>query len=474
MTTATADPAAAPAAPADSLKAERARVREIQHTAAHFRSLEGIEALTDAAIESGSSVEAFRSKVLAGMQDQGRFRQAESPEIGLSNKDLKRYSLARALLAASDPINAHTLAPFEFECSRAAQDKRGDSRGKDRESALTIPADVLCRGIELTAADAWQAAQALITRARFGNAAEQYRDLVVGTNTAGGNLVATQLLGSSFIELLRNALVLDRLGITTLSDLNGNIAIPSQTGAATTYWVTEGNAPTESQQTIGQVSFTPKTIGAFTDYSRKLLLQSSIAVEAFIRADLAAQIAQGILTASINGSGSGAEPTGLLNTSGIGAVAIGTNGGAPLYDHLVDLETAVAVANADVGSLAYLTNTKVRGKLRKTQVFSGTNGQPVWGKGRESGLGDVLGYDAYVTNAVPSNLTKGSSSGICSAAIFGNWADYILALWGGLDVMLDPYALSTTGGKRVIALQDCDMGARRTASFAAVKDILTT
>ena len=248
----------------------------------------------------------------------------------------------------------------------------------------------------------------------------------------------------------------------------------SQTGAATTYWVTEGNAPTESQQTVGQVAYTPKTIGAFTDYSRRLLLQSSISVEAFVRADLAAQIARGILAAAINGSGTGGEPTGLLNTSGVGAVAAGTNGGAPTYDHLVDLETAVAVANADVGSLAYLTNSKVRGKLRKTQVFSGTNGAPVWTKGRESGLGDVLGYDAYVTNAVPSNLTKGTSTGVCSAGIFGNWIDFIIAIWGGLDITLDPYALATSGGKRIIALQDLDMGPRRTGSFAACKDWTTT
>lgn len=475
MTTPDNAPAATPTAPADGLKAERERMREIQATAAHFRQLDGIDDLANTAIDGGTTAEAFRAQVTRKLQDSGQFRAAESPEIGMSPREVKSYSLCRALLAASDPINAHTLAPFELECSRAAQDQRGDSRpSKDRDSAITIPMDVLSRGIELADKDAWRAAQALISRARMGGAAQNYRDLVVGTSTAGGNLVATQLLGSSFIELLRNALVLDRMGITTLTDLNGNIAIPSQTGAATTYWVTEGNAPTESQQTVGQVAYTPKTIGAFTDYSRRLLLQSSISVEAFVRADLAAQIAQGILTAAINGAGSGGEPTGLLNTSGIGAVAAGTNGSAPLYDHLVDLETAVSVANADVGTLSYLTNSKSRGKLRKTQVFSGTNGQPVWSKGRESGLGDVLGYDAYVTNAVPSNLTKGSSTGVCSAGIFGNWSDFILALWGGLDVMLDPYAMSTTGGKRVVALQDCDMGPRRTASFAAVKDWLTT
>src|SRR5690606_30700059 len=119
----------------------------------------------------------------------------------------------------------------------------------------------------------------------------------------------------------------------------------------TGYWVSENTAITsESQQTIGQVTLTPKTVGAYTDFSRRLLLQSSMDVEMFVRADLAATLGQMIQSAAINGAGGG-EPTGLLNTVGIGSVAGGTNGLAPTYDHMVDLETAVSVANADVGNL---------------------------------------------------------------------------------------------------------------------------
>jgi HK97 family phage major capsid protein len=299
------------------------------------------------------------------------------------------------------------------------------------------------------------------------------RALVVGTPTAGGNFVATDLLGASFIDLLRNAMVLDRLGITWLRDLNGNIAIPSQSGAATGYWVAENGAPTESQQTVGQVTLTPKTVGAFTDFSRRLLLQSSLDVEAFVRADLAATLGQMLQAAAINGSGASNQPTGILNASGIGAVVGGTNGIAPTYDHMVDLESAVANVNADMGNLAFLTNTKVRGKLRKTQEFASTNGKPVWTSSGQAGVGDVLGYQALTSNSVPSNLDKGTSVGVASAAIFGNWSELIIGMWGGLDIMLDPYTGATSGTKRVVALQDVDVALRRAASFAVFKDILT-
>lgn len=462
---------------ADPLAADRERAKEIRAIGRQFDMVD----LADRAIDSGMSLDAFRTQTMDRLKDKGALRPAEDPNIGMTKKDVENYSFCRAMLAASDPVNAARIAPFETECSRAAQDKRdGDKHYTGRDTAITIPLDVLARGMSMTdqmaGAVARQLIQRAMSRATAGgmDVSHAYRDLVVGTATAGGNLVATELLGSSFIDLLRNAMVLDQLGITWLRDLNGNIAIPSQTGGATGYWLAESGAPTESQQTIGQMALTPKTMGAFTDFSRRLLLQSSLDVEAFVRADLAALLGQTLQLAAINGSGTANEPTGLLNISGIGSVAGGTNGLAPAYTHMVDLESAVANANADSGNLAFLTNTKVRGTLRKTQEFSGTNGKAVWtSMVGQRGVGDVLGYNSHTTNAVPSNLTKGTSAGVCSAILFGNWSELVIGMWGGLDIMLDPYTGATSGTRRVIALQDVDINVRHVASFAAMKDALT-
>lgn len=458
----------------DTLLAERARMRDIRAVGKQW----GMAEQAEQAIDGGMTVDAFRAKVMAELQSNGRVRVAESPEIGMSEREIESFSFCRALLAAQDPLNAHKIAPLEFEASRAAQDKRGDRA--DRAGALTLPADVLLRSLRVDAQQVGAAVRSLFAlhglRGQSMHTGVQMRDLVVGTPTAGGNLVATDLLGSSFIELFRNAVLFDELGVTMLTNLSGNIAIPRQTGGATTYWVAENGAPTESQQSVDQVSGTPKTVGCFTDYSRRLLLQSSIDVELFVRSDLALQMAQEAFRAAINGSGTSNEPIGLLNISGTGAVVGGTNGAAPTYDHIVDLESAVANANADGGRLAYLTNTKVRGKLRKTQEFASTNGKPVWtsapgGAGR---VGEMLGYNAYTSNAVPSNLTKGTSSGVCSAIAYGNWAELLIFMWGGLDLMFDPFSLSTTGAKRLVALQDMDVNVRHATSFAVMKDATTT
>lgn len=293
------------------------------------------------------------------------------------------------------------------------------------------------------------------------------RDLNVGTGTAGGNLVATDLLAQSFIELLRNRVILAQAGATMLTGLVGNVDIPKQTGGATAYWVGEGSSPTESQQTVGQVSMTPHTVGAFTDMTRRLLKQSSIDVEMFVRNDLTAVLALAIDYAGLHGdSGVDAnQPDGVEATSGIGSVVGGTNGAAPDWADIVDLETAVSAANADVGALAYITNANVRGKLKQTEKATNT-AQFIWADT------EMNGYTAHVTNQVRSDRSKGTGTDL-STIFFGNWADLLIGMWGGLDIMVDPYTASTSGTVRVVALQDVDIAVRHAESFAAMLDAIT-
>lgn len=426
--------------------------------------------LTDAERAQYDSVMAA-AEVIAGdirrieqMQDQRRQAAGQgvigSP-LGLSGREVQEFRMTRLIAALMNPSDtrARNAAAFELEaCAEAAKVQGRESRG------VIIPQHV-------GYAPGHIARLEREARARVVPAEITTRDLTVGTATAGGNLVATELLAGSFIDSLENALALTRLGITRLSGLAGNIAIPRKTGGATAYWVAENNAPTESQQAVDQVTMSPKTLGAFTDFSRQLMLQASLSVEQFVRGDLAMRLALGLDLAGINGSGASNQPRGVLNVSGIGAVVGGTNGAAPTWDNMVDLESEVAIDNADIGSLAYLTNAKVRGKLKKTKVDAGS-GEMVWDRnGRDT---PINGYPVAVSNQVPSNLTKGSASGVCSAILFGNWADLVMGLWGGLDVLVDPFSGSTAGTVRVVAFQSADFAVRHPESFAAMVDALTT
>lgn len=412
--------------------AEHKRTSEIIAIGEAYAS-HGADKLIPEALRSRMSVDDFRAKVLEHLAKQPK----PSAEVGMSDNEVRQYSFVRALHALANPtdMRAREAAAYEFEVGRAAAEKSNkEARG------LIVPFDVL--------------------RART-----EQRELVVGTPSAGGHLVATDLLSGSFIELLRNAMVINGLGTRYLSGLVGNIAIPKQTGGGTMAWVTEGNAPTASDQAFAQVSMSPKTAAARTQISRKLLLQSSVDIENFVRQDLATVVGLGIQAAAINGSGASGQPRGILNTSGIGAVVGGTNGAAPDWDDIVDLETEVSVANADVGTLAYLTNAKVRGALKKTFVDGPSTGIRVW----QPGDTPLNGYQAAVTNAVPGNITKGTGTNL-SAIIFGNFADLIIGMWGGLDLQVDPYSAGDSGAVIVRAFQDVDVAVRHAESFAAMQD----
>ena len=397
-----------------------------------------LQSLASDAVRSGMPVGEFQAKAIEALSSRAK----PTADIGLTEREARRFSMVRAIAAlaatGAESRKAREAAAFEIECSQAVADKIGrEARG------VFVPNEV------------------------------QQRDLVVGTTTAGGHLVSTDLLASSFIDLLRNRMSVMRAGAQMLTGLQGNIAIPRMTGAATAYWVTEGNAPTESQQAFDQVTMSPKTVGAFTDLSRKLLLQSSVDVEGLVRRDLATVLGLEIDRVALNGSGSAPQPRGVLQTSGIGAVVGGTNGLAPTWEHIVELWSDVAAANADFGTTGFVTNSKVIGKLMTTEKATGSAQFVCPGFPDASGVTSIGGARAVVSNQVPSNLTKGTSSGVCSAIAFGNWADLIVGMWGVLDLMVDPYSNSTSGTVRVVALQDVDVAVRHAESFSAMLDALT-
>jgi len=402
----------------DVRTAELKRLNDLEEIGTKFKQFGG-ETLAREAMTKGWTVEQLREKILAAAGDK---KPVPDGKVGMSEREVKDYSFLRALHALANPTDkrAQEAAGFEREVSDEAAKKLGRAA-----QGLIVPYDVLVMPAK--------------------------RDLVVGTGTAGGHTVATNLLAGSFIDMLRKRMVMSALGATVLNGLTGNIAIPRQTSGATAYWVAESGAPTESQQAFDQVTMSPKTVGAFTDYSRKLLLQSSIDVENFIRMDLTKQIALEIDRAALYGTGSSNQPTGLKNISGINTKDFAA--AAATFAEIVAMETEVAADNADIGTLAYLVNARGRGALKTTEKASNT-AQFIWGSDNL-----VNGYRCEVSNQVEG--TAGSTED----HFFGNWADALIGFWSGLDLTVDPYSSSTSGTVRVVALQDVDVAFRHPESF---------
>jgi HK97 family phage major capsid protein len=197
------------------------------------------------------------------------------------------------------------------------------------------------------------------------------------------------------------------------------------------------------------------------------MVQSDPSVEQIVRDDLLNAIAQKVEDVAIEGGGSN-EPTGITGTSGIGSVAIGTNGGDLTWAAITSLVKEVEVDNAAINgnTLAYLTNPKVKSHMASTSKVASTDSVMLLDAPWDS----LYGYRLAVTNNVPSDLTKGTLDP-ASAMIFGDFSQLMLGFFSTPDVLVDPYTAGSTGAVRIRVMQEMDVAVRHAQSFAACLDI---
>ena len=389
------------------IKAERSRIQEIQTVAAKYNLGE----LGNQYIKDERSVDEFNAAVLREWKPEAIQQKVDDADIGLTETETRSFSVLRAIDYLANPGSAakREAAAFEIEASEAAASRLGRaSRG------ITIPNEVFRRDMQTT------------------------------PDTAGGNLISTQL-SSDFISLLRNSSVLAQTGSTILTGLTGNVSIPRQGSSQSAYWIGEGSNVTESDITIEQVNMTPRTIGAMTDISRKLLIQSSLDVESLVRNSLAQTLALEIDRAALYGLGSSSEPLGVHNTTGIATENITNND--PTFGEIVAMESDISVANALTGNLAYVTRANIAGAMKVKTKDSGS-GQFVWDNGT------VNGYPAYISNQIEAG-----------DVFFADWSSLIVGYWSGLDLQVDPYTGGASGNVRVRVLQDVDCAVKNPESF---------
>lgn len=285
---------------------------------------------------------------------------------------------------------------------------------------------------------------------------------ITGIGGTGKNLIATMLLSGQFIDALVATLVLrEQLGAEVLTGLVGNIAIPKG-GSITGGWISEGSNAPKKNPTFGQITATPHTYGAYVDITRKLLLQSSVNVQAKVLEWLMYACANGLETAAFAGSGSSGQPTGLCTALNSSATAWSNT---PTFDKIVDLIAATKTANSYKPSMKFVGDANVWAKLAKTRDFevltdggeTPKNVAAIGGSTRllDTATNKVVGRDFVESNLMPAKKL-----------VFGDFTQLAVCLWSGTDIIVDPYANDTAGGLRLVALQDSDILIKRTESFA--------
>ena len=392
-----------------------------------------LQAETDAAKREAlaAEVESFTNELREAQVEEAAQRallnqRTLSPE---EKKELKRFSLSKFIREAA----GKGLTGFESEMNQEAEKEM-------REAGKTLSG--------------------------FG-----IPTVLLGVRTFDNNNITTATEGKefaaitewSYIDALRNAMLGARLGVRYIPGMQGNARIVKGGGVSAS-WLAEEAAASKVKENFGTVDMTPHRLQILGGYTYDLLKQAALPVEQILWDELIRAHAQALDAAIFNGSGSSGQPLGILADTNIGSVEGGEHGAAISYANVVALETAVGNANGLFGRLAYVTNSKVAGAMKSTAKESGYPSY-IMEDGRANG------FEVHVTNAIPSNLTKGSASGICSAMIFGNFEEVLVPQWGGLDMIVDPYSSKAKGVVEVTAIAYHDVCVRRPGCFAAIKDI---
>lgn len=252
----------------------------------------------------------------------------------------------------------------------------------------------------------------------------------------------------SLLGALRSKLVLAQAGATFYNNLVGDVSIPVY-GGSSSAWATETGTTADGGGTFSEVTLSPKRLVTYIDISKQFLAQDGIGAEQAIMNDLYSEIAYKVENTAFDATASStSRPAGLFYNASFA----GTLSGTTTYAKLIGIKSAVDTANALTGNLAYITSPTLSATLETTSTDTG------------SGIfcmnnNKIAGYPVYVTSNIPTLNTN--YQGIA----FGNWSDYVIGQWAGLDITIDPYTQAIYGKVRLVVNTYWDFKVRRSASF---------
>ena len=277
------------------------------------------------------------------------------------------------------------------------------------------------------------------------------------TTTGAAAVVPDDYRADQFIGLLRNSLIVRSLGARVLTGLKGDTVIPKATGAATAYWLNEGDALTESSTTYSSIKLEPKTVGALTAFSRQLALQSNPSIESLLRDDISAVVGLAVDKALLHGTAAAKQPVGILNVVGIQTGSLATLSWAAI----VALLEKLGLEN--INPNAVVTHAKAATKLQTTIKDSVAGGEYLMQGGR------VAGLPAYVTNQLEAKTGTPDKGRV----LVGDFSQMVIGEWGATEVLANPYAAGyyEKGDVQLRIMHTMDAVVRHPKAFVVAEDM---
>lgn len=440
---------AAPAAPSaeDIRKQERARQFDITRAADSVitdmpKCAEKIRALANTAMESGMASGEFSKQLVFQISEFRKANPLTMAAMGVSPDQAKEYSFAKAVRSC---VQRDKMEPDGFE-GEVHQEMYKRCIGDFTPAGFLMPYD---RPMRLPG-NSRSIPRSLKARGPG--------DLQVGVFNQGGAVVQSDIY-LPMIELLRNKMVTERLGVVTIAGLQGMILWPRHVSPCAPGYIGETGTLITSNPTLDQLMGSPHRVGVTGSYSKQLILQSSVDVENWLRDDQLKTLAVVIDSATLLGTGANQQPLGIFNTIGIGSVNFG---GTPTYQKIVNFKTQLALANAAAADMAFVTTPAGEEKLRVTAKIGTTFPIFIWEDGSwgdDTADGRMIGLRATSTNQITNDRLG-----------FGNFSDSQKLIWGGLDIVVNPYSRAKDAVVEITTNSWMDVMVRHQGSFAYSND----
>jgi len=384
--------------------------------------------------ESTEKVESlFRGEVFTKVQDKERL---ETPKtfVGMTDKNKEEYSITKVLRHLTGTLKPGESLGIEKEVHDQILKNGGEQKKQD---SILLPFDLFSRQIQYD-----RELEQLLHENGISIPKRREQFDQTTTTTAGGYLVGTQHRPQDFVEIYRNALI---QGITYLPGLQGNVDIPKQTGGSAIAVATaEAAGFSETALVFGQLTLSPKEIGAYIEITRRLLVQSSPAIDNLVAIDLMKSMALKANYLALYGSGGSGEPTGAFLTANIGTFDGAGIGREGALNAMADLGSANVV-----GTPEWLMNSAMKALLMGRDQTSG------FGRYLLGDDGKMVGYNHQVSEQIAANTLA-----------LAKLDEIILASFGTMELLYDRNTLSASGGLRIAAYDLIDAGVRHPGAIS--------
>ena len=282
-------------------------------------------------------------------------------------------------------------------------------------------------------------------------------------DTTSGQIVPVDDYGIA--DALRERTIAGRAGAATITGLTGDYSKPRVVGGTST-WTAVGSAASDSGAQVTANVNKPERLVTVLVTDNRFLIQRSASAEQDLAREILNANAKAMDDAAFNGTGTN-QPTGIINLSGAGSVVGGTNGATLAWSHLLELEAGQKQTNAGAENFVYVVNPGTKAYLKGLKIDSGS--------GRfafDYLTNQVNGYNGFATSALPNDLDKGSSTGVCQALVFGDFSKMQMLMWNAMDIVVDRFTKAKSGQTEMTLNNFANINVDQEDAFVVMKDAL--